>query len=137
MVAFTIYGNPRTKKNSQQIAVNRKTGARFIRQSEAYNKYERAALMQIEDKGLRDLCIDYPVNVRCRFYRQDARRCDLTNLEEAIDDILVKAGVIVDDNYNVVATHDGSKVYIDRENPRTEIMITREGEEPFDDDYIQ
>jgi Holliday junction resolvase RusA-like endonuclease len=51
------------------------------------------------------------------------RRVDLTNLLEAIDDILVKYGVLEDDNYNIIDNHDGSRVYYDKENPRTEITI--------------
>ena len=49
--------------------------------------------------------------------------CDLTNLLEAIDDILVSYGVLSDDNFTVIVSHDGSRVYIDKENPRTEITI--------------
>lgn len=136
MVGFTIYGQPRSKKNSQQVAFNKSTGRRFIRQSDAYLKYEKEALQQIREKGVADLGIDYPVNVRCRFFREDRRRCDLTNLLEAIDDIMVTAGVIADDNYNIIMGHDGSRVFYDKEKPRTEVLITREGEEPPNDDYI-
>lgn len=67
--------------------------------------------------------INVPVNVRCIFYRDSARRCDLTNLLEAVDDILVKYKVLADDNFKIIAGHDGSRVYIDRDNPRTEIYI--------------
>ena len=45
--------------------------------------------------------ISAPVNVRCLFYRKDNRRRDLTNLLEAIDDIMVETGVIADDNYHI------------------------------------
>ena len=47
---------------------------------------------------------------------------------EAIDDIMVKAGLLEDDNYTVIAGHDGSRVLYDRENPRTEVVITKMGE---------
>ena len=40
-------------------------------------------------------------------------------------DILVDAGILEDDNSNIVAGHDGSRVLYDKENPRTEILITR------------
>lgn len=74
--------------------------------------------------------IDYPVNVKCIFYVPTRRRVDLTNLEESIDDILVKFGILKDDSYTILAGHDGSRVRIDKENPRTEITITpmEEGE---------
>ena len=41
------------------------------------------------------------------------------------DDILVYYGILKDDNFMIVAGHDGSRVKVDRVNPRTEIFITR------------
>ncbi len=49
---------------------------------------------------------------------------DKSNLEEAIHDILVKYGILSDDNRDVVASTDGSRVYYDKENPRAEIVIS-------------
>ena len=43
--------------------------------------------------------------------------------EECIYKIEIKAGVIKDDNRNVVASHDGSLVLYDKERPRIEIEI--------------
>ena len=51
------------------------------------------------------------------------RKCDLTNLLEAVDDVLVKHGIVADDNYTIIESHDGSRVLYDKENPRTEIYI--------------
>ena len=112
--------NPRTKKNTQQIVINKKTGRPFIMQSSKYKEYEKNAgwfLKKISEP------ISVPVNVKCVFYREKRIRCDLTNLLEAIDDILVSYGVLSDDNFTVIASHDGSRVYIDKGNPRTEITI--------------
>ena len=55
---------------------------------------------------------------------------DKTNLESAIMDILVDARILKDDNSNIVAATDGSRVLYDKANPRTEIFI----EEMSDDD---
>lgn len=113
--------NPITKKNSQQILINPKTRKPFITQSKAYKQYEKDAgwfvRMKMEP-------INQPVNVKCIFYRDSERRCDLTNLLEAIDDILVKYGVLADDNFKIIASHDGSRVLVDKVKPRTEIEIT-------------
>jgi Holliday junction resolvase RusA-like endonuclease len=114
--------NPKTKKNHQQIMKNHKTGRSFIAQSEAYRQYERDSGWFVRTKAEP---ISEPVNVKCIFYRDSERRCDLTNLLEAIDDILVNFGVLADDNFKIIAGHDGSRVLVDRENPRTEITITR------------
>ena len=114
---------PRTKKNSQQILTNKKTGRSFIAPSGAYKAYEKAAL-SLMPKGVR-VGIDYPVNVRYLFYMDTHRIVDLLGLEQAADDILVKAGVLADDNSRIVAGHDGSRVLYDKEHPRTEIEIRR------------
>lgn len=63
------------------------------------------------------------VNVRCVYYMKTARRVDLANLIEATTDILVKARVLEDDNSKIVSAHDGSRVELDRKNPRVEIEI--------------
>ena len=122
----TIYGaciplNPRTKKNSQRIVTNTRTKAPMILPDPKYKEYERDAgwFLKKPEKP-----INIPVNVKCTFYRDSRRRCDLTNLLEAIDDILVKYKIIEDDNFEIIRGHDGSRVYIDKEKPRTEIEIT-------------
>lgn len=113
--------NPRTKKNSQQILINKKTRKPFIIQSEKYKEYEKDAGWFLNPLHSP---IAEPVNVKCIFYRDSARRVDLTNLLEAIDDILVKYRILEDDNYNIIVSHDGSRVLIDKDNPRTEIEIS-------------
>ena len=118
---FTVPLPPITKKNHQRILKNFKTGKPFVAPSEQYKVYESQALWFIP-KGE---CIDYPVNVKCLFYMPTRRRCDLTNLLESIDDIMVKAGLLKDDNYTIIEGHDGSRVLYDKDNPRTEIEITK------------
>lgn len=113
--------NPRTKKNSQQILINRKSKKPFVTQSDIYKQYEKDAGWFL--KPLQSPIAE-PVNVKCVFYRDSARRVDLTNLLEAMDDILVKYKILEDDNCNIIVSHDGSRVMIDRINPRTEIEIT-------------
>lgn len=73
--------------------------------------------------------IDYPVNVKCVFYRDSRRRVDLSNLISACNDILVKYGVLADDNRNVIYAQDGSRVFYSKDNPRTEITIEPINEE--------
>ena len=116
---LTLYGDPRTKKNSARI-LRTHSGAPFIAPSKAYVDYETDCLRQIKKPHSP---ISARVNVRCVYYMKTARRVDLANLIEATTDILVKARVLVDDNSKVVAAHDGSRVEIDRENPRVEIEI--------------
>jgi len=117
---LTLYGDPRTKKNSARILRTR-SGAPFVAPSKAYADYERSCLLQIKRMHSP---ISARVNVRCVYYMATRRRVDLANLIEATTDILVKARVLADDNSKIVAGHDGSRVEYDKENPRVEIEIT-------------
>ena len=120
IVKFTVPIAPVTKKNSQRIAI--RGGRPIILPSEKYKEYEDAALWYIPKRGDP---IDFPVNIKCLFYMPNNRLCDLTNHLESIDDVMVKAGLLKDDNYKVLASHDGSRVLVDKDNPRTEVEITR------------
>lgn len=120
-ISFVVPLPPITKKNHQRILKNRSTGKPFVAPSAEYKAYEAQALWFIP-KGI---CIDYPVNVRCLFYMPTRRRCDLTNLLESIDDIMVKAGFLKDDSYTIIASHDGSRVFYDKQSPRTEVLVER------------
>lgn len=122
-VKYTIKLAPVTKKNSQQILTNRTTGRQFIMPSAKYKQYEREAVWFLRPRPQRP--IDYPVNVKCEFYMPNRRRTDLNNLLEAVTDLLVHAGILDDDHYGIVASHDGSRCFVDKGNPRTEITITR------------
>lgn len=119
---LTIPFAPVTKKNSQQIRRNHKTGKPFIAQSDQYIAYESTCLLAIN--GAYRKKIDYPVNLAAVFYMPSARRVDLVNLIEALQDVLVRAGVLEDDNATIVASTDGSRVLVDRAKPRTEVEIT-------------
>jgi Holliday junction resolvase RusA-like endonuclease len=120
-ITFSIPLAPITKKNHQQILVNRSTGKPFVSPSPQYKQYERDALWFIPKV---EKPIDFPVNVKCLFFMPTKRKVDLTNLLESIDDIMVKAGLLADDNYTIIASHDGSKVYYDKEKPQTWVEIT-------------
>lgn len=129
-IKYTISGDPRTKKNSQQILYTgqkcphcKKGKVPFIMPSAAFKKYEARALTDI--RPLPPEPIEDAVNVKCLYYMQTLRSVDLNNLLEATCDILVKAKVLKDDKSKIVASHDGSRVLYDKSNPRVEITITK------------
>lgn len=122
MIKFTVKLPPVSKKNSQRILVNRATGRPFISPSKQYKEYEKAAMWFIPKPKEP---INEPVNVKCIFYMPTKRKVDLTNLLESIDDVMVKAGLLEDDNFSIIAGHDGSRVTYDKESPRTEVEITK------------
>lgn len=112
--------DPKTKKNSQQII--KVKGRPIIIPSKQYRDYEKEAISYIEAP---EKPIDYGVNVKCIFYMRTKRKVDLSNLISAISDILVRAGVLADDNSEIIVGYDGSRVYYDKENPRTEVEIEK------------
>ena len=120
---YTVKIAPVTKKNHQQILKNHTTGKPFVAPSPQYQQYEKQAAWFLHP--LPPQPIDYPVSVKCLFFLPTRRKTDLTNLLECIDDVLVSSGVLADDNYGVIASHDGSRCYVDKKNPRTEIYIER------------
>lgn len=114
---------PRTKKNSQQIIMVK--GRPMIIPSKAYKQYEK-------DCGVFLTHVEpflSPCNVKCLFFMPTRRRVDLNNLLNCITDVLVKHGILMDDNSNIIKSFDGSRVYYDKENPRTEIIISEYEEE--------
>ena len=121
---LTFYGNPVTKKNSQRILYKHTRYGRktpFIAPSKAFVDYQENCLWQIKRPHSP---VSARVNVRCIYYMKTRRRVDLANLIEATTDILVKAGVLADDNSQIVAAHDGSRVAYDKNYPRVEVEIT-------------
>lgn len=110
----------RSKKNSQQIRKNRRTGKRFVTQSDLYKQFERDCgyfLPHLKKP------IDTPVNLKCTFIVPDRRKRDLTNLENAIADILVKYNVLEDDNYNIIKGWDGSRIIYQKGIEKTIVEI--------------
>lgn len=129
-IKYTILGDPRTKKNSMEIvSFGRKCPACGKRQynklvqSKAHREFKEAALWQL--KPIPPRPIECAVNVKCIFYMQTRRKVDGLNLLAAIDDLLVEAQILADDNSRIVVGHDGSRVLYDKTNPRTEITITK------------
>ena len=120
MIKFTVELPPVSKKNSQQILINKATGRPFIMPSKKYKEYEIMAMYYIP-KGI---YIEAPCNVKCLFYMPTKRKCDLVNMQEAILDVMVKSGLLADDNFSIVESMDGSRVLYDKHNPRTEVEIT-------------
>ena len=129
VIRYTVACEPRSKKNHQQLVgigkqcpVCKKKERMLPIQSKQYLQYEKDCAWFLKPKPTKP--IDFPVNICCTFYMKTKRRVDGLNLLAAIDDILVKHGIIADDNRDTVCSHDGSRVYYDNGNPRVEIIIT-------------
>lgn len=123
---LTITGPPRTKKNHGTIV--RAGGRPRLIPSRAWTKWWKAARI-IDAETQRDTywgwgknsAIDYPVNCAAVFYR-DRNQGDAVGYYQGLADLLEKRGVVVNDKY--IVSWDGSRLDIDRKNPRVEVELT-------------
>lgn len=116
-----LQGNPITKKNSSQIVM--RNGRPIIIPSKQFLKYQSEVGWKI--KGQYRKQINYSCNIKCHYFMKTKSKVDLLNLMAATMDILVKYKVLEDDNFLIATSHDGSRVFYDKENPRVEITIER------------
>lgn len=120
---FTIPIKPRTKKNHAQL-VTLKTGRQVLLPSKSYKEFEKEVVEWVENNFRNLQPINSSINLCCHFYKDKSFRSDLVGYLQAIQDALVKAGLLEDDNHEIVTTTDGSQVFLDKQNPRIEVEIT-------------
>ena len=118
---FTLPVRPATKKNSGQIITV--GGYPRLIPSKQYLQFEKDCQPYFKRVLNQVGQITYPVNLKAVFYTETKRKIDLPNLLNALDDAMVKSTLIIDDNRDIIAAHDGSRVYCDKNNPRIEIEI--------------
>lgn len=130
MLEFTIPVAPRTKKNHGQI-VTLKTGRTMMLPSKQYREFEKEVVKFVDNNFGNIEPIDKPINLCCKFYKDKDYKADLMGYLQAIQDALVKAKLLLDDNHKIVETTDGSKIFLDRRNPRVEVSISFKEENQF------
>lgn len=117
---LTLYGRIPSKKNARVSFIR---GGKMInipsKNYQDWNK-EAVSILKLSYTGSR---IEKCIKVSLTFFSPDKRKYDLSNKTESVMDTLVDAGILEDDNYNVVPElilkHGG----LDKENPRCEIEI--------------
>lgn len=124
MLKFTIFLNPITKKNSQQIIYRTnpitKKQSPMIIPSKVFKQYQKDAGWFLNAKKAPEGVL----NIKAIYYRETKHGVDITNLHSALHDVLTHYGVIEDDSFKFVGGTDGSRIKFDSTNPRTEIEIT-------------
>lgn len=114
-VSFVVYGAPRTKKTHNRVVT--KGGVRVL-PSRAWSEWVKTAQIAVRHQPSLPA---RPYNCRALFYR-DAKRGDAVGYYQGLADLLEKRGVIPDDKWLVA--WDGSRLEVDRDNPRVEITLT-------------
>ena len=127
-VTLTIPGPPRTKKTSNKIWMvgNRKV----VKPSDAWLEWRDAVmawwLQQPASFGVRVVEATRGVDMNCAaiFYR-DARRGDATGYYQGLADVLEDCGIIPNDRF--LTQWDGSRLAVDKQNPRVVVTLTPVG----------
>ena len=94
---FKLIGETVSKKNSNKF----NTKSRRTYKTKGYMDWYQGAVLQLRPQ-IKTKGIDYPVEISMRFVHGDNRRRDSDNEQSSILDLLVREGVIVDDNWTIV-----------------------------------
>ena len=116
---ITLIGNTPAKKTGQRsFGKGRRKKILPSKRHEAWHDQNMAALV------LPDVPLPLPCRVRLsvHFVRQSHRRWDYTNALDAVQDFLVDAGILIDDNAEVLCLGDITHEY-DKLNPRAEVTL--------------
>lgn len=120
---ITIKGEVMSKKNSQMIVGRRR---KMIIPSKQYRDYADNAIAQIKDLPPLEP-EQWPVLLHFFFYRKTNRGFDYNNLSQGPQDLLVKAGIIPDDDMqHIVPVFEGEYAgwTKDADNPRLVLTFT-------------
>ena len=112
-----IEGETPAKKNSKI-----RTKAGYMIPSKQYQAWHKSAMMQIMCMNIGHEAIGCPVIISLSFFHGDMRRRDSDNGTSSILDTLVDAGVLKDDNWEIVRILNVYNYY-DKGHARCEIEI--------------
>jgi Holliday junction resolvase RusA-like endonuclease len=129
VIALTVPGAPRTKKTHNRIILVKSRGRkprRVVMPSEQWEAWAKVATLGIAGQ-LRKLAVgicplpDRAYNCAAIFYR-DANRGDAVGFFQGLADVLERAGVVSNDKW--IVSWDGSRLFVDRKNPRVELTLS-------------
>ena len=119
---YTVFGIPRTKKNSSELVKGPWGGLRPL-PSRAWREWCRTARV-VWDRRNPPAAIRVPVNCSAVFYR-DRRVGDAIGYFQGLADLLEKHGVVADDKF--IVSWDGSRLDHDKADPRVEVELEEVG----------
>lgn len=115
-MVFVLPFETPSKKNSR--VVDRRTGRSFP--NKRFTDWHKAALLYLRTQGAKRM--EGPVHIDFTFTHPTRRRCDSDNKVSSIMDLLVDAGVLPDDCWEVVPAYTVLNVYCKGE-AKAEIYI--------------
>ena len=120
MITLTIRGPIPAKKNENKITC----AGRYPRtyKSKRFINWHGPALEELA-YTYRGETIEKTKSIVLRYYLKTRRKKDLTNMSESVMDLLVDAGVLLDDEFKVAPDVRMVFMAIDKDNPRCEVEI--------------
>lgn len=118
MIYLVVPGRTPSKKNKKRPFV--RNGRMMIFNSKDYVQWHKDALRTLK---LPSKCLESVRAIRLCFFSENKRKFDLSNKAESIMDLLVDAGYLSDDNFEVVPELCLNYMGVDKENPRCEVCI--------------
>lgn len=117
-VTIIFQGIPPSKKNSKQLIF--RGGRRYLVPSESHQVWHEENMYLLKKVKAKFQTVSY---MEAIFFPKDKRIHDSTNVQESINDILVDAGIIKDDNWFVLGDIRLKFGGICGEDPRVEVTI--------------
>lgn len=119
LLRLVLPGAPRTKKNRGKIW---KAGNRtIIRPAEPWLQWRDSLLAEKHESRWPEPKLAVSLNCTAFFYR-DRNAGDAVGYYQGLADVLEELGVVVNDR--LIEQWDGSRLRIDRTNPRVELTLT-------------
>lgn len=123
-------GQTPSKKSSQRILVNKRTNRPFIMMNEKAKAWEDEAVRLLKEalknRGIKQWLAHHSnerLFVWMSFTRQSKRRWDYINLAQSVLDVLVKAGIIKDDDFQHVIPEFDPFVRYSKDRPEVLIKL--------------
>lgn len=121
---LTIHGQTPAQKNSKQFARLR-DGRTILVSNKIVQAWQKEAAKELALLYQRDTFTER-VRISYMFFVKDNRGRDIDNMIASVNDALVKAGVLLDDKWQLLAI-GSADAQLDKDNPRAEIVIEKYG----------
>ncbi len=115
-----IPGQTPSHKNSKRMFASKKTGKIFPANNDKYLAWKDLAVVNLKNSRVK---IVGPIGVAATFFCEDNRPRDLDNMLASVQDALVSADVLADDNVKKLPFVFAKSGGVDKKNPRAEISF--------------
>ena len=117
-----ITGQTPSQKNNKNVGVNRHSGKIFFTSNNRVKDWQESAGWQLKTVEPHE----GKVGITYVFYVKDNRSRDVDNMIASVNDALVKAGIIENDDWQHLTIRQAMGV-LDKTNPRCELKIEKIG----------